>query len=258
MKVVAIVSAKGGVGKTTLTANLATALSRSIAAPVLAVDLDPQNALGLHLGMSPHELRGLSRSTLANQPLALACLPCTPTLHVLPYGALDEADRVTLEAAMDQDPHWLARHLASLDLPPDAVVFLDTPPGPSVYLRQALCTADVVVVVVLSDAASYATLPLMQRLVDTYYQPQGDLTDAFYVLNQLHSGKVLSKDIASVMRENLGNRLLGAIHDDEAVCEALACDTNTLDYAPYSQAAADFMECAEKIKDILQRRVRLP
>ena len=89
MKVVAIVSAKGGVGKTTLTANLATALSRSIAAPVLAVDLDPQNALGLHLGMSPHELRGLSRSTLANQPLALACLPCTPTLHVLPYGALD-------------------------------------------------------------------------------------------------------------------------------------------------------------------------
>ncbi len=149
MKVVAIVSAKGGVGKTTLTANLATALSRSIAAPVLAVDLDPQNALGLHLGMSPHELRGLSRSTLANQPLALACLPCTPTLHVLPYGALDEADRVTLEAAMDQDPHWLARHLASLDLPPDAVVFLDTPPGPSVYLRQALCTADVVVVVVL-------------------------------------------------------------------------------------------------------------
>ena len=257
MKVVAIVSAKGGVGKTTLTANLATALSRSIAAPVLAVDLDPQNALGLHLGMSPHELRGLSRSTLANQPLALACLPCTPTLHVLPYGALDEADRVTLEAAMDQDPHWLARHLASLDLPPDAVVFLDTPPGPSVYLRQALCTADVVVVVVLSDAASYATLPLMQRLVDTYYQPQGDLTDAFYVLNQLHSGKVLSKDIANVMRENLGNRLLGAIHD-EAVCEALACDTNTLDYAPYSQAAADFMECAEKIKDILQRRVRLP
>ncbi len=243
MKVVAIVSAKGGVGKTTLTANLATALSRSIAAPVLAVDLDPQNALGLHLGMSPHELRGLSRSTLANQPLALACLPCTPTLHVLPYGALDEADRVTLEAAMDQDPHWLARHLASLDLPPDAVVFLDTPPGPSVYLRQALCTADVVVVVVLSDAASYATLPLMQRLVDTYYQPQGDLTDAFYVLNQLHSGKVLSKDIANVMRENLGNRLLGATHDDSA---------------PYRQAAADSMDCAEKIKDILQRRVRLP
>ncbi len=258
MKVVAIVSAKGGVGKTTLTANLATALSRSITAPVLAVDLDPQNALGLHLGMSPHELRGLSRSALANQPLVQACLPCTPTLHLLPYGALDESDRAKLEAAMEQNPLWLTTHLQTLDLPPDAVVFLDTPPGPSVYLRQALRTADVVVVVVLSDAASYATLPLIQRLVNTYYQPQGDFTDTLYVLNQVHSGKNLSKDITSVMRENLSHRLIGTIHDDEAVCEALAYDTNALDYAPYSQATADFMGCAEKIKHILQHRIHRP
>lgn len=253
MKVIAIVSAKGGVGKTTVAANLATALSREMAVPVLAVDLDPQNALGLHLGMSPHELRGLSRAVLAQLPLSSACLPCAPGLHVLPYGALDETDRMALEQAMDSQTDWLAAHLQTLGLPDDAVVVLDTPPGPSAYLRQALRTADLVVVVALADAASYATLPLMQRLVQTYYQSGGEVADALYVLNQVNSSKVLSKDIADVMRVNLGQRLIGAIHEDEAVCEALAYDTNTLDYAPYSQATADFVACAQQLKAILQR-----
>ncbi|MGZ7236532.1 ParA family protein, partial [Streptococcus pyogenes] len=45
VKRIAVVSAKGGVGKTTVTANLATALALQGAAPVAAFDLDPQNAL---------------------------------------------------------------------------------------------------------------------------------------------------------------------------------------------------------------------
>lgn len=253
MKVIAIVSAKGGVGKTTVAANLATALSREMTAPVLAVDMDPQNALGLHLGMSPQELRGLSRAVLARQPLSSACLPCTPTLFLLPYGALDEPDRMALELAMDAQADWLQAHLRTLELPDEAVVVLDTPPGPSAYLRQALRAADVVVVVALADAASYATLPLMERLVQTYYRPRGELSEALYVLNQVNSGKVLSKDIAEVMRSNLAYRLIGTIHEDEAVCEALAYDTNTLDYAPYSQAAVDFIDCAQQLKAVLQR-----
>ena len=53
MNVIAIVSAKGGVGKTTLTANLATALDRLGVATLLLADLDPQNALGLHFGVDP-------------------------------------------------------------------------------------------------------------------------------------------------------------------------------------------------------------
>lgn len=253
MKVIAIVSAKGGVGKTTLAANLATALSRETAFPVLAVDLDPQNALGLHLGMSPHELRGFSRAALAHKPLASACLSASQNLHLLPYGALDETDRMQLEVSMDAREDWLAAQLQTLELPEDTIVVLDTPPGPSPYLRQALRTAQVVVVIALADAASYATLPLMQRLVQAYYQPQGDVTEAFYVLNQVHSGKVLSKDITDVMRTNLGPQLIGIVHEDEAVGEALANDTNTLDYAPYSQATADFMAFAQQLIRILQR-----
>ncbi|MGK4924212.1 AAA family ATPase [Bordetella hinzii] len=49
MKTIAIVSAKGGVGKTTIAATLGLALSRA-GHPALVLDLDPQNALRFHLG----------------------------------------------------------------------------------------------------------------------------------------------------------------------------------------------------------------
>ena len=54
MVVFSVVSAKGGVGKTTITANMAMALAGG--RNVVAVDLDPQNALRLHLDFARRKL----------------------------------------------------------------------------------------------------------------------------------------------------------------------------------------------------------
>ena len=97
MKVVAVVSAKGGVGKTTLTANLATALQHQGAPTVLVVDLDPQNALGLHFGADPGALAGISRASLAGDSWGSVCQQSPSGVHVLPYGVVNEADRVAFE-----------------------------------------------------------------------------------------------------------------------------------------------------------------
>ncbi|WP_228897147.1 cellulose biosynthesis protein BcsQ [Acidovorax sp. Leaf73] len=254
MKVIAIVSAKGGVGKTTLTANLATALQREGVATLLVVDMDPQNALGLHFGADPRSLAGVSRASLAGEDWGSVCVQSPSGVHVLPYGVVNESDRVAFERHLDAHPNWLVQQLQGLELPEDAVVLVDTPPGPSVYMQQALSAAQVVVVVSLPDAASYAALALMQRLVHTYCTPRPDFSETLYVLNQVDGARQLSKDITRVMQDNLGERLVGVVHEDQAVREALAYDQSVLEYDPQGQAADDLCKCAR----VLAQRLRLP
>ncbi|MBT9513471.1 MAG: cellulose synthase operon protein YhjQ [Acidovorax sp.] len=255
MKVIAIVSAKGGVGKTTLTANLATALERQGVATVLVADLDPQNALGLHFGADPASLAGISRASLAGEDWGAVCVQSPLGVHVLPYGVVNEADRMAFERHLDAHPNWLVQQLQSLDLPQDAVVFIDTPPGPSVYMQQALTAAQVVVVVSLPDAASYAALALMQRLVHAYCTPRPDFSETLYVLNQADAARQLSKDITRVMQDSLGERLIGVIHEDQAVREALAYDQSLLEYDTHGQAADDLRKCARVLAQRLGLRL---
>lgn len=252
MNILTIASAKGGVGKTTVTENLAVALARHTGRTVLAVDLDPQNALALHLGLGPQELRGLSRATLLGQHWRDACFERQPGLYVLPFGAVTEHDLAALERLIAAHPRWLIDHLQALQLPGDALILLDTPPGPSIYGRQALGIAQWVAVVMLADAASYATLPLMQRLVQTHCAPRADFVDTFYLLNQVNSARQLSQDILRVLRDAVGPRYAGAIHADEAVPEALALGLSVLDYAAQSQASHDIQACAAFIAERLR------
>ena len=247
MKILTITSAKGGVGKTTVTKSLAVALLRLTGRPVLAIDLDPQNALALHMGVEPKELRGLARSSLTGANWSETCFIQRSGVHVLPYGQVTDEDRIELEEQIHDDPHWLTNHIQALELPDDTLVLLDTPPGPSVYGRQALSVADWTVVVTLADAASYATLPLMQRMLNTYCNNRPDFVNALFVLNQVDSARQLSKDLLRVFREEAGDHFVGVIHSDASVPEALAEGTNMLDHAPDCQASHDVMACATTI-----------
>src|SRR5690606_21032701 len=110
------------------------------------------------------------------------------------------------EQLLDSEPHWVAESLARLHLPHDAIVLLDTPPGPSVYLRQALAAANLVLVAVLADAASYATVPMMENLISTYCDGRPGFIDHAYVINQANQARQLSRDVTQVMRLHFGER----------------------------------------------------
>ena len=251
MKIVAVASAKGGVGKTTVVANLAAALARS-GARVLVVDLDPQNALGLHFGMAPDEVAGLSRAALGGQPWDSAAFQADAGLRVLPYGTVEEADRQAFERMLEATPGWLSGLLANPPLPDDALVILDTPPGPSPYMSQALSTAHLGVVVTLPDAASYASVPAMHRLIRTYGEPRPDYAGTFHVLNQVDPSRPLARDIAELMREQFPGQLLGTVHEDAAVSEALASHQCLFDYDPHGQATQDLLACARRLAEALE------
>ena len=254
MKIIAIVSAKGGVGKTSISANLSAALVR-IGHTVLAVDLDPQNSLRLHFGVSPHHIGGLARATLAGTEWREAILPGLTGGYVLPYGQVNEDDRQDFERMLREEPELLLRQLESLDLPRDALVVLDTPPGPSVYLKQALSAANVTVIEVLADAASYATIPMIVGLIENYCTKRADFIDYFYLVNQVDRSRQLASDVTDVINMQLEGRRLGMIHQDQSVPEGLACSQDVLSYDPHSRGAHDFVTCANTLDRILSDQV---
>jgi cellulose synthase operon protein YhjQ len=243
MKVIAVVSAKGGVGKTTLAANLASVLSKA-GQRVVVLDLDPQNALRLHFGARFDSIDGLSRATLAGTSWRAAMFDGNDSVTVLPYGALTEEDGRRFESLIEREPQWLGVSLDSLGLDDDDIVIIDTPPGSSVYTRGALTVANFVLNVVLADAASYAAIPLMERMIEAYATPRAGFGGSGYVVNQVDQSRQLAKDVLKVLRTMLGERLFpGVVHLDQGVPESLACDTTVIHYDPLSQAANDFRAC---------------
>lgn len=116
MKVVAVISPKGGVGKTTVTANLAASLAR-LGPRISILDLDPQNALRLHFGMAHDDASGIAQQDTMDGSWKDVLFESAYGVDFLPYGSVDEAQRAVFEQEIKNNPKWLAQHLASLGLP---------------------------------------------------------------------------------------------------------------------------------------------
>ncbi|WP_017904880.1 cellulose biosynthesis protein BcsQ [Pseudomonas asplenii] len=246
-KVIAVVSAKGGVGKSTLAAALASAIKRADGR-TLALDLDPQNALCLHLGGND-QWPGIAQEH-RQQDWRRLLRDGYSACHCLAYGLVSEEERVSFENALRDDPTWLARQLAELGLGEQDTVIIDTPTGATAYLAQALAIADVALVVTLADAGSYASLEQMDRLLAPYRQREMPL-QCKYVINQLDTSRQFSLDVCEVLKRKADNRLLGVIRQDHFLGEALAYERNPLAHIPTTRGCQDILDVAGSLCELL-------
>ncbi|HWU68797.1 MAG TPA: cellulose biosynthesis protein BcsQ [Stenotrophobium sp.] len=232
---IALVSTSGGVGRTTLTANLATALAQR-GSPVLALDLDPQNLLALHLGMPPGRGEGLAASVLAGQAWQESGQRNSDGVRFLPYGQLDRAHEFRfMQKLADAGDGWLRTRLGELGLPAETITLIDTPRLPSIHAQQALAAADLVLGILNAEISTYASL---RALLDSTAAMRDR---CYFVLNQVDATRALQNDIMTVLRNDLGAALSGqVIHRDVAVAEATASNSAVTVHAPHSQAAHDF------------------
>jgi len=254
MSVIGVVTMKGGVGKTSLTANIAAALASTLGpARVSVVDLDPQNALHLHFGVDDTHISGVCRQSLEGESWRNIALPSAHDVLCVPYGMASESERKEFEALLQSRPEWIGQQISAAGLEKDAVVLIDTPPGPSVYLKQVFACADMVLIVLLADAGSYSTIPAMEswlREIASIYPGVPN----FYVLNQVDKSEMLNRDVVDILTSKLGNKVAPvSIHADESVREALAFQQPVLAYAPHGQASHDIARLADWLIDGLNR-----
>jgi cellulose synthase operon protein YhjQ len=247
MKTVTVFSMKGGTGRTTVASNLATQLvDRGYRC--LLVDADPQNALGLHLGMEVGERFGLARDGLSPRDLASFNQRAGGAVPYLPFGHCSLEDLQAIERAVQQDPLLLTRRMTDLAPPDTDLVIVDAPAGQGRWTPALLRAADLVLVVLHADAVSYATLPACEELLGQRGLPGV----VGYLINAMDSRRPLSGDIQASMENMLGDEMLGfTIPDDEALREAVANQLSLLEHAPDSYALRGFRELAGWIADIL-------
>lgn len=252
MPLICFASPTGGVGRTTLAANVACELSRA-GARVIAVDLDPQNALGMHFGLDLRDAFGfLATLRYAADPRAAwrAALRSSPSgVSFLPYGQLGMDGANAAVAALIERPEMLAEAMADMLSVSGVTVVADLPAGPSPALAAVLRYTDLLVVPLLPDPASVAQVPAIEsgRFAGAGASGAFDPARLRFVINQWGVPGRLSGAIAQGAVQQLSARLLGAVRYDDAVPEAVAAQRLLGDFAPTTNAARDIAGMAAAI-----------
>lgn len=250
-KVVVVVSIKGGVGRSTLTAAIASGLQRQ-GHPTLALDLDPQNALCQHL-CPGIDVPGLGVVSLLNQTWEGLPRRGFAGCRLVAFGATDALQLQSLNRWLVQDAEFLSKRLAGLNLNGQDTLIIDVPAGHTPFLRQAMSVADAVLVVMQCDATSYRTLTQIENLLAPYPAPE-----RLYVINQVDAAHVFSQDMAEVFKQRLGEAVVGWVHRDGAFSEAQAFGLDPLDPVVSSVGCQDVNALCRALAQRVKKQARQP
>lgn len=235
MKSVAFVSTAGGAGRTTLTAALAVLLARRNR-PVVALDLDPQNMLGAHLGLDTFPPAGLGQAMAGRvTPWSGNTWRNAEGVLFAPHGETTLAELTAYETRLAAEPRWLADALARIDLPAHGVALVDTARYPSQQAEQALRAADLVLCVTAPEPVACATL------ARGFARLQASTAQIKVVVNRLNPAREMQRDALALLRAAVGDalELSHRVHFDAAMADSLARGGWIFDDAPHSQASHD-------------------
>lgn len=172
-RVIAVMNNKGGVGKTSITANLAGVLAQS-GYRVLAIDLDPQGTLGDDLGYRNTNYNDQGNAlwnALAGQGMPLVpAKGIRPNLDIVAGGEQTSmlADALAGLRTRDETADFrLAEKLSAIADQYDVILF-DCPPGEATLQSQALAAARWILIPTQPDVGSLQGLAqLAARVVKT-------------------------------------------------------------------------------------------
>ena len=102
---------------------------------------------------------------------------------------------------------------------PSVLLIVDTPPGPSTGLAAILPMTDLLLTVLLADAASVALIPAIEqgRAYGAASASIAARQGMAFALNQVDPRSRLSRATAEAARRHLGSKLLGMVYRDENV-----------------------------------------
>jgi chromosome partitioning protein len=249
-RIITISNQKGGVGKTTTTVNLASALA-SKGLQVLVIDLDPQGNASTALGIDHHaDIKSIYEVLIDDVPIdkvvqvsperpGLTCVPAT--IHLA--GA--EIELVSLVAREQRLRTAIDTYLQTSMNPPDYVL-IDCPPSLGLLTVNAFVAAKEVLIPIQCEYYALEGLSQLTRsieMIKKHLNPELELSTI--LLTMYDSRTKLASQVADEVKQHFPNQVLSTIIPRSVrVSEAPSYGKTVISYDHSSPGAIAYMEAA--------------
>lgn len=254
MLTLAFINQKGGVGKTTLSMNVAVRLKMA-GAKVLLVDLDPQCSLSYILGADR------AKPTVWDV-LTGAAAPADAVYKAAECDILPGSGKLSLLERQSGGKAMLLRNALQQLKDSYQFVVVDSPPALGLLMLNALAASDSIVIPAYADIFSLQGIGQLYTTVRSIREKcNPDLKIDGILLSGEDRSSRLSQDVERMMKETarkLGTDIFETnICRDSAVREAQALRQSIYTYAPDSAQAAEYslftLEYLNRLRQRLHR-----
>lgn len=240
MRKVAIITSKGGTGKTTTAVNLGHALALC-GKRVLIVDCDAQRNVAINF-----DVRG--KKTLCDllQHGDVDVIEVRENLFVIDSGGRDLAEIEMVLAGKTRRERRLELALANLS--GCDVVLCDCSPTINLININAIAYADSVIIPVSMDYLAQAGARQTLDIVDEINAHQGRATAVMGILPTFYDARTrLSREVLEGLRERFTDRVFNTvIRVNTALREAPSFNQTIFEYSPLSRGALDYYQLTEE------------
>ncbi len=249
-RIITISNQKGGVGKTTTTVNLASALAAK-GLQVLVIDLDPQGNASTALGIDHHaDIKSIYEVLIDDVPIekvvqisperpGLTCVPAT--IHLA--GA--EIELVSLVAREQRLRTAIETYLNTTMNPPDYVL-IDCPPSLGLLTVNAFVAAKEVLIPIQCEYYALEGLSQLTRSIEMirkHLNPELELSTI--LLTMYDSRTKLASQVAEEVKTHFPTQVLSTIIPRSVrVSEAPSYGKTVISYDHSSPGAIAYMEAA--------------
>lgn len=241
-RVVAVLNQKGGVGKTTTSANLTHALA-NMGYKVTVIDLDPQGHLSVSLGEVSMQKGGIDQVMLGLCHVQQQTIDIRDNLKLIMSGPrLQEIEQLTEGGARRGD---LLRKALHENLQDQDYVFIDCPPSSGVLVANALFAADEILIPMTSDFLALQGLSHLMGTIKRFEKALRKQYNILLVVSRYAPGRRISRDVLKTMLKYFPNQVLATtIRETGLLAECPSAGKTIHEYRPGSRSAKDFENLA--------------